>query len=76
MSKDNQPDGRVQDPQIAGIRCHDRLFAAAGTDHDVGVGDISGPAGGQEPAGIRCIHPVQGDDVVTPGIMLLACSEG
>jgi hypothetical protein len=43
MSKDDQPDGRVQDPQIAGIRCHDRLFAVAGTDHDVGVGDITVP---------------------------------
>jgi nucleoside phosphorylase len=54
-SEGDQPDGRVQDPEMAGVGCDDVLVATACTNHDVGVGYIGGPAGGQQPADIRRI---------------------
>jgi hypothetical protein len=48
---------------VTGIGGDDGLAGAAGADDDVGVGDVGGSAGGEQPADAGCVDPVQVGDV-------------
>src|SRR5204863_5265408 len=59
----DQPDGWVKLTQVIRVRGDDGLVSAARADDYVSIGDIGGPAGGQQPADVCRIHPVQAYDV-------------
>ena len=59
----DQPDGGVQGAQVCGVGGDDRLVAAAGADHYVGVGSVGGSAGCQQPADVRGVHSAEVDHI-------------
>jgi hypothetical protein len=63
VSQSDQLEGRVKLAQVARIRGDDGLAGATGADHDVGVGNVRSPAGRQQPADVRRVHPAQANHV-------------
>jgi hypothetical protein len=49
--------------EVVRVGSNDRLIGAACANDDVGVGDVSRPTGGQQPADIGCVDPAKADDI-------------
>lgn len=61
-SQRDQPEGWVKPAQVPGVGGDDWLAGAAGADHDVGIGNVRGPAGPQQPADVSRVYPAQSDN--------------
>lgn len=62
-SERDRSNRRVEGAEIVGIGRDDVLFAAARTDHHMGINDVRRSARCEEPADVGRIHPVQVDHV-------------
>ena len=54
---------RVEKVGIIGVGRHDGLACPSGADDHVGISDIGCPARRQEPAHVRRVDAVKGDDI-------------
>lgn len=59
----NDVEVRVEPTKIIGVCRDDLLATASSADHDVGVSDVGGTAGGEKSPDVGGIDTIEGDDV-------------